>query len=233
MSSSRKSIGERRISAKLMICLPSSKISLRKTKKRWSRSCHLKERCNKYWRSRFETLRYQQRKYERKRRRMRSHNNWQRTPFAKIRYYDRKRKPCGPEVVPLTVATSGTTTGALDRIFSTHGLPKTLVSDNGTQFTSVDFKEFCEQRSIEHIRIPPYHPRSNGQPERFVDTLKRGLKKAKWERTMEEVLQNFLLEYRSTSHPAIGEKSPAEVLAENGARSYATEENPTGREEGG
>ncbi|VUZ56610.1 unnamed protein product, partial [Hymenolepis diminuta] len=48
-----------------------------------------------------------------------------------------------PEVVPLTVATSGTTVGALDRISSTHGLPKTLVSDNGTPFTSVVFKEFC------------------------------------------------------------------------------------------
>ncbi|KAM3182302.1 hypothetical protein ACTXT7_012678 [Hymenolepis weldensis] len=29
---------------------------------------------------------------------------------------------------------------------------------------------------------------------------------------MEEVLQNFLLGYRSTSHPALGEKSPAELL---------------------
>ncbi|VUZ38694.1 unnamed protein product [Hymenolepis diminuta] len=116
------------------------------------------------------------------------------------------------EVVPLTVATSGTTIGVLDRIFSTHGLPKTLISDNGTQFTSVDFKEFCEQRSIEHIRISPYHPQLNGQAERFVDTLKRCLQKAKGERTMDEVLQNFLLGYRSTPHPAIGEKSPAKVL---------------------
>ncbi|VUZ56321.1 unnamed protein product [Hymenolepis diminuta] len=84
-----------------------------------------------------------------------------------------------PEVVPLTVVTSGTTIGALDRIFSTHGLPKTLVSGNGTQFTPADFKEFCEQQSIVHIRIPQYHPQSNGQTERSVDTLKRGLKKRK------------------------------------------------------
>ncbi|VDL65121.1 unnamed protein product [Hymenolepis diminuta] len=123
-----------------------------------------------------------------------------------------------PEVVPLTVATSGTTIGALDRIFSTHGLPKTLVSDNGTQFTSVDFKEFCQQRSIEHIRIPPYYSQSNGQAETFVDTLKRGLQKAKGEGTMDEVLQNFLLGCRSTPHPAIGEKSPAEVLMDRKLR---------------
>ncbi|KAM3184287.1 hypothetical protein ACTXT7_008636 [Hymenolepis weldensis] len=47
--------------------------------------------------------------------------------------------------VPLTVAISGTTIGALNRISSTHELPKTLVSDNETRYTSVDFKEFCEQ----------------------------------------------------------------------------------------
>ncbi|VUZ53137.1 unnamed protein product [Hymenolepis diminuta] len=135
---------------------------------------------------------------------MRSHNKRQRNPFAKILNYVHKQKPRRPEVVPLTVATCGTMIGALDRIFSTHGLPKTLVSDNGTQFTSVSFKEFCEQRIIEHMRIHLYHPQSNGQAERFVDTLKRGLQKAKGEGIMEEVLQNFLLGYRSTPHPAIG-----------------------------
>ncbi|VUZ45336.1 unnamed protein product [Hymenolepis diminuta] len=68
------SFGERRISAKLMVCLASSKISLRKMKKQWLHPCRLKERCNTYWRSRFETFRYQQRKYERKRRKMQSYN---------------------------------------------------------------------------------------------------------------------------------------------------------------
>ncbi|VUZ55420.1 unnamed protein product [Hymenolepis diminuta] len=141
----------------------------------------------------------QQRKYERKRRKMRSSNKWQRTPFAKIMYYGHKRKPRGSD---------GTTIGALDRIFSTHGFPKTLVSDSGTQFTSVDFKEFCQQRSIEHIRIPPYHPQSNGQAEREREAYKKAI----GEGTMGKVLQNFLLRQRSTPHSGIGKKFPAEVL---------------------
>ncbi|VUZ39001.1 unnamed protein product [Hymenolepis diminuta] len=44
---------------------------------------------------------------------------------------------------------------------------------------SVDFKEFCGRQLIEHIRTPPYHPQSNGQTKRFVDTPKSLTKKRK------------------------------------------------------
>ncbi|VUZ45040.1 unnamed protein product [Hymenolepis diminuta] len=73
-SSSRKYKVEQRISDKLMVYLALSKIGVRKTKKQWFRSCQLREMCSTYWWSRFETLRYQQRTYERKRRKMRSYS---------------------------------------------------------------------------------------------------------------------------------------------------------------
>ncbi|KAM3186896.1 hypothetical protein ACTXT7_003363 [Hymenolepis weldensis] len=47
---------------------------------------------------------------------------------------------------------------------------------------------------------------------REIRRYAKGLQKAKGKKTMKETLTNFLLEYRSTPPPALGEKSPAEVL---------------------
>ena len=118
-----------------------------------------------------------------------------------------------PEVVPLSHATSTSTISTLRRIFSVHGVPEVIVSDNGTQFTSSLFKDFCRALNIQHIHSPPYHPQSNGQAERFVDTFKRALLKSRGEGPMEEVLQTFLFTYRTTPNPATPDgRSPAEVL---------------------
>ena len=87
----------------------------------------------------------------------------------------------------------------LRRLFSQHDLPEPLVSDNGPQFTSELFCHFCRSSCIAHVQSQPYHPQSNGQAERFVDTFKRALLKTKEEgTTTEEILQEFLLSYRTT-----------------------------------
>ena len=65
----------------------------------------------------------------------------------------------------------------LRSLFSTHGLPETIVSDNGTCFTSEEFKEFCKGNAIEHKLIAPFHPSSNGRDERMVQFTKLTLKK--------------------------------------------------------
>ncbi|MGL5708694.1 MAG: RNase H-like domain-containing protein, partial [Aeromonas sp.] len=54
-----------------------------------------------------------------------------------------------PEIVPFSSATSSSTISALRRIFSQHGLPEIIVSDNGSQFTSSQFDAFCRQHLIE------------------------------------------------------------------------------------
>ena len=88
-----------------------------------------------------------------------------------------------------------------------------MVTDNGTQFTSSQFAEFCRINGIEHVRTPPYHMQSNGQVERFVDTFKRALVKAQGEGSIEEILHTFLITYRRTPHPRLPEnKSPAELM---------------------
>lgn len=47
-----------------------------------------------------------------------------------------------------------------------------IISDNGPQFVSKDFKEFMRLSGFKHIRTRPYYPQSNGKMERFYGTIK-------------------------------------------------------------
>ena len=118
-----------------------------------------------------------------------------------------------PEVVPMPHATSSATVQALRTIFCRFGLPVQLVSDNGTQFTDREFQDFLHKNGISHFRIAPHHPASNGEAERFVQTLKRAIAKAKStdDAALNLHLNQFLLAYRRSPHSVTGQ-SPAEVL---------------------
>jgi len=98
------------------------------------------------------------------------------------------------EVHAVENATSETTIRKLDQIFTTHGLPETIVTDNGTVFTSREFQDFTMQNGIRHVTTAPYHPASNGLAERAVQTLKHALKKISTD-TLEERLSSFLFQY--------------------------------------
>jgi transposase InsO family protein len=50
-----------------------------------------------------------------------------------------------------------------------------IVSDNGSQFTSADFKELVRQFELQHIRIRTCHPESNGAIERFHRSTREAL----------------------------------------------------------
>jgi transposase InsO family protein len=50
-----------------------------------------------------------------------------------------------------------------------------IVSDNGSQFTSADFKALVRQFELQHIRIRTYHPESNGTLERFHRSTREAL----------------------------------------------------------
>ncbi|KAA3676205.1 uncharacterized protein DEA37_0003222 [Paragonimus westermani] len=65
---------------------------------------------------------------------------------------------------------------------------------------------------MQHTRSPPYHPQSNGQAERFADTFKRALLKSREEGITDEMLQDSLFVYRTTSNlTTIDGRSPAET----------------------
>ena len=97
----------------------------------------------------------------------------------------------------------------LRQIFSIHGLPQQLVSDNGPAFISQDFKQFMNKNGIRHSLTSPYHPRSNGLAERAVQTFKSSIKKL--DGPIDTRLTRFLLQYRITPQSTTG-LSPSELL---------------------
>ena len=132
-----------------------------------------------------------------------------------------------PEIVEMTSSTTTSTINVLQRLFAQFGLPETIVSDNGTQFTSAVFQEYCRENTIKHIKSPPFHPQSNGQAERFVDTFKRALMKLKDEGTYKESLQIFLFSYRTTPCASLPNgRFPAENFLGRKLRSILTELHP-------
>ena len=62
------------------------------------------------------------------------------------------------EVTPVASTSSHATIQALRRIFATHGLPEMLVSDNGTAFTSDEFKQFLQMNGIQQVNSAEQHP---------------------------------------------------------------------------
>lgn len=121
-----------------------------------------------------------------------------------------------PEVIRMNNTTAETTVKVLRRLFTQHGLPSQVVSDNGRQFVSDSFKQFLASNGIRHITTPCYHPSSNGLAERFVQTFKKVLHCNP--DNIDIGLSNFLLAYRNTAHATTGE-TPAQLLMGRSLRS--------------
>ena len=114
------------------------------------------------------------------------------------------------EVHRMKSITSTATIERLREMFATHGLPATLVSDNGSNFTSSEFQGFMKKNGIKHIKVAPYHPASNGLAERAVRIFKEGYEKME-DGSVQTKLSRFLLSYRTTPHSTTG-VPPAELL---------------------
>ena len=80
-----------------------------------------------------------------------------------------------PEVIQLRSTTSRSVSNALKTVFSCHGIPETLMSDNGPQYAST---EFDTAYGFMHSTSSPYYPQSNGLAERTVKTVKKLLKES-------------------------------------------------------
>ncbi|XP_055958471.1 uncharacterized protein K02A2.6-like [Patella vulgata] len=129
------------------------------------------------------------------------------------------------EVFHMTSTTSRKTIETLRTLFASYGLPEDVVSDNGPQFISYEFKDFLSKNGVRQILTPPYHPASNGAAERSVQTVKQGLLKQIMEghtnQTLQHRLDNFLLTYRITPHTVTG-CAPSELFLKRQIRNRFT-----------
>lgn len=72
------------------------------------------------------------------------------------------------EIARLEQTTSQCVINHIQSIFARHGIPETLISDNGPQFSAEVFQRFAEEYGFEHITSSP---QSNGEAERAVQTI--------------------------------------------------------------
>ncbi len=124
-----------------------------------------------------------------------------------------------PEVFTMSSTTSGHTIQVLRELFSRTGVPEQLVSDNGPQFTSEEFRTFLKCNGIRHITSAQFHPSTNGLAERFVQSLKNALRAMADEHiTLHQKLINFLFAYRNAVHSTTNQ-TPAMLFLGRSLRS--------------
>ena len=68
----------------------------------------------------------------------------------------------------------------LKEMFSEHGIPEVLPSDNGPQYVSAQFTDFCIAWGISHETSSPHYPQSNGFAKACVKSVKHALQWAKY-----------------------------------------------------
>lgn len=82
-----------------------------------------------------------------------------------------------PEAVPLSTISAKSVAQALFQVISRVGIPKEILTDQGTSFMSRTLKEQYGLLGIKSIRTSVYHPQTDGLLERLNKTLKSTIRK--------------------------------------------------------
>ncbi|XP_063075477.1 uncharacterized protein LOC134465637 [Engraulis encrasicolus] len=118
-----------------------------------------------------------------------------------------------PEAIPLRKATSQQIAKELFLLSTSLGIPKEILTDQGSPFMSRVMKDLCTLLKIKQLRTSVYHPQTDGLVERFNKTLKSMLRKAIEEdgRNWDQLLPYLLFAVREVPQSSTG-FSPFELL---------------------
>jgi transposase InsO family protein len=81
------------------------------------------------------------------------------------------------EAVPVTNQEATTAVKFFESIVYRYGVPNSIITDNGTNFTSGEFQDFAKDLGIKLKYASVAHPKSNGQVEKANGLVCGGLKK--------------------------------------------------------
>jgi hypothetical protein len=81
------------------------------------------------------------------------------------------------EAAPVTTQDSTAAINFIKSIVFRFGVPRSIIMDNGTNFTSKEFKNYCESMGIKLKFASVAHPKTNGQVKKANGLICNGIKK--------------------------------------------------------
>jgi transposase InsO family protein len=107
---------------------------------------------------------------------------------------------------PLKDVTAQSISEALVNIFTTHGVPEFIISDNGVEFANYLTTDVLKLLGARKFHITPINPRANGQAENQVKTVKDTLSLLikKDQRDWSMFIRLVQMRYNSTVNQATG-----------------------------
>lgn len=97
----------------------------------------------------------------------------------------------------------------ISHVYQYHGMPRVIISDRDTRFTSGFWRSFCKRLTLDHRYSTAFHPQTDGQTERA-------------NRVIEEVIRHFI----DGTHKNWEDLLPLIAFAMNNAKSSTTGETP-------
>lgn len=91
-------------------------------------------------------------------------------------FVDRLTKMCHLAALPTSATALDVAYTFMDKVFKLHGLPRTLVSDRDSKFTSLVWREIMRLLGTKLLLSTAYHPQTDGQTERMNQVLQEMLR---------------------------------------------------------